>query len=492
MDFTSLAFLIFLSGVCLIYFIVPRSCRSFWLLACSYVYYIQESKNISFVVLLLAATAVTYAAGIAISTSKNKYVRKGFLLASIAVSMGSLLFYKYFTFFNVGFANLLNIFGIKLSAVSFNLAIPLGISYFTFMALSYVIDIYRGKYPPEKNFFYYALYVSFFPCIVTGPISRANNLLPQFKKTASFDYNRVAGGLFRILWGLFKRLVIADRLDAIVSIVYKNNTQFSGPMLVIASLLFSYELYCNFSASIDIAIGASTILGIDVCENFRRPLSAASFTDLWRRWHMSLTSWFKDYIYIPLGGNRKGAVRTYVNQIIIFLVSGLWHGAALNYIVWGLLNGIYLCIGKATAPLRSRLELKNPLYRVKFIKRIIQTVITYSLFTTCIVFFCMALKGGDLKDSFAFYGQMFTNWNILFEKGALLSQIVLTGTTTKMMIVLALSTIAVEVLEFLLPNIQKSIRKVPFFVRWPIYYSLLLCLLYFGNFAQSANIYQAY
>lgn len=493
MEFTSLTFLTFLCGAALIFFIIPRSCRSFWLLACSYTFYIYDSKNAGFVVLLFCATAVTYFAAHGIEKLKKALHKRLILGGGIAMCLGSLFFYKYFTFAGELLQGAAGLVGIKWQAPKLSLFVPLGISYFTFMAIAYLIDVYKEKIKAEKNFFYYALFVSFFPCVVTGPISRAQQLIPQFKKPAAFDYHRVAGGMFRILWGFFKRLVIADRLDAVVTMVYKNPAQYSGPMLVMASLLFSYELYCNFSASIDIAIGAASIFGIDVVENFNRPLSAASFSDLWRRWHISLTSWFRDYIYIPLGGNRKGKVRTYINQLVVFLVSGLWHGAAMNYIIWGLLNGVYLCVGKATLPYREKLHKYNPFYKLKFTKRIIQTITTYILFTSCIVFFCMALKGGTVADSFAFFGGMFKDWGSLSGGiSAIISMLTLVGLKEKILLVLVISIALVEVMEWLLPHIQKSIRKVPFYIRWPLYYGLLLAILYFGNFAASANIYQAY
>ncbi|MEG0878378.1 MAG: MBOAT family O-acyltransferase [Oscillospiraceae bacterium] len=464
-----------------------------WLLVCSYLFYLYEPSNLGFVVLLASATLVTYCAALAVEKLPKGLLRRLFLFAAMLVSLGSLIFYKYFGFITEISTKFVNMLGFNLQAPAFSVAVPLGISYFTFMALGYVIDVYKGKIKAERNFFHYALFVSFFPCIVTGPIERAENILPQFKKPAKFEYNRVAGGAFRILWGFFKKLVIAGNIGTIVTLIYKNPDKYPGPMLFLASVLFTYQLYCDFSACSDIAIGCGAVFGIKIMENFRRPLAAASFNDLWRRWHISLTNWFRDYMYIPLGGNRKGKLRTYLNQMIVFMASGLWHGASAAYIFWGFLNGIYLCIGKLTAPAREKLALKNPLYHFKPVKYIIQNTITYLLFTSCIVFFCMALQGGNIKSAFAFYAQMWTGWDVLFNDFAVLFAKLVPGIIKQeLAIMLVIAVPLVELLEYLLPVINERIMRVYFFIRWPLYYALFIAILLFGAFGKSEFIYQSY
>ena len=350
MNFITLAFFIFLAVAALVYYILPRIARAAWLLCCSYVFYLYDPANAGYIVLLCAATLATWGAGLVLERAQRPAARKAVLAVCVAVCIGSLGFYKYAGMVTQWLNGLWGLFGQKDAFTAPGFAVPLGISYFAFMALGYAIDVYRGK-PAEHNIVHYALFVSFFPCIVTGPIERGEHVLPQLASPAPFEYGRFCGGMFRILWGLFKKLVVADNIGVIVAAVYGNVGQeaYTGPVFLLASVLFSYQLYCDFSACTDIAIGAGEMFGIRLMENFRRPLAAHSFTELWRRWHISLTNWFRDYLYIPLGGNRKGKFRQYLNQVVVFLTSGLWHGASLTYVVWGLLNGIYMCIGKATA-----------------------------------------------------------------------------------------------------------------------------------------------
>ena len=493
MQFITFAFLLFFALVCAVYFILPRCVRMAWLLVCSYLFYLYDPANLGFVVLLISATGVTYAAALAVEKLPKGLLRGFFLTAAMVVSLGSLVFYKYFGFLQELGAGFASLFGLSWRQNNFSVVVPLGISYFTFMALGYVLDVYKGKMKAERNFFHYALFVSFFPCIVTGPIERANNILPQLKNPQPFSYNRVAGGAFRILWGFFKKLVIAGNLGTVVTMVYRNPGNYPGPMLFLASLLFTYQLYCDFSACSDIAIGCGAVFGITIMENFKRPLAAASFSDLWRRWHISLTNWFRDYVYIPLGGNRKGTARTYINQMLVFMASGLWHGASAAYLFWGALNGVYLCVGKATAPTRARLAKHNPLYRIKPVKYLIQNSITYLLFTSCIVFFCVALQGGSIADSFQFYGQMLQDWGLLFtDFSAFFARLVPGILKPELALALLIAILLTELLEYLLPIINVRIRRVFFVVRWPLYYLLIIAILVFGAFGKSEFIYQNY
>ena len=494
MNFITLAFFIFLAVAALVYYILPRIARAAWLLCCSYVFYLYDPANAGYLVLLCAATLVTWGAGLVLERVQRPAARKAVLAVCVAVCIGSLGFYKYAGMVTQWLNGLWGLFGQKDAFTAPSFAVPLGISYFSFMALGYAIDVYRGK-PAEHNVVHYALFVSFFPCIVTGPIERGEHILPQLASPAPFEYGRFCGGMFRILWGLFKKLVVADNIGVIVASVYGSVTQeaYTGPVFLLASVLFAYQLYCDFSACTDIAIGAGEMFGIRLMENFHRPLAAHSFTDLWRRWHISLTSWFRDYLYIPLGGNRRGKARQYINQLVVFLVSGLWHGASLSMVVWGLLNGVYLCVGKATQDARRKLTRHNPLYHFTPVRRIFQTAVTYLLFTSCIIFFRSSevFEGSKgIADALYIYGHLFSGWGKLFTApDAIGRALVSIGLSVQTALVLAVSILVVETLESVQEPVNRTIRKVPIFLRWPLYYALVLGMLFFGSFANSGSIY---
>ena len=389
MNFITLAFFIFLAVAALVYYILPRIARAAWLLCCSYVFYLYDPANAGYIVLLCAATLATWGAGLVLERAQRPAARKAVLAVCVAVCIGSLGFYKYAGMVTQWLNGLWGLFGQKDAFTAPGFAVPLGISYFAFMALGYAIDVYRGK-PAEHNIVHYALFVSFFPCIVTGPIERGEHVLPQLASPAPFEYGRFCGGMFRILWGLFKKLVVADNIGVIVAAVYGNVGQeaYTGPVFLLASVLFSYQLYCDFSACTDIAIGAGEMFGIRLMENFRRPLAAHSFTELWRRWHISLTNWFRDYLYIPLGGNRKGKFRQYLNQVVVFLTSGLWHGANWTFVFWGLLHGI----GVAFNSLK--------LFSIK--KKWLCRLFTFSYVCMAFVFF----RADSLADGFHLLGRI--------------------------------------------------------------------------------------
>lgn len=494
-SFFAVAFLVFFAGVCLVYFLVPKAARPCWLLVCSYLFYLYDPQNAGFLVLLAGATAVTWAAALVLERLRAAWARRVCLGVTLAVCFGALFYYKYFTFFGKALSGLLRAAGLGGFSAGPALLVPVGISYFTFAAAGYVIDVYRGAYRAQRDLLSYALFVSFFPCIVTGPIERAPKLIPQLKTPPPFDYHRVAGGLFRIGWGFFKKFVIANTLGGAVDAVYGNLRYdgYTGPVLLLASLLYTYQLYCDFSAGCDVAIGAASVFGFTLTENFRQPLRACSFIGLWRRWHISLTSWFRDYLYIPLGGNRKGAVRQNLNQLFVFLVSGLWHGASLSMAVWGLLNGAYLCIGKATEPARLRLARKNPLYAFRPVKRILQCVIVYLLFTSCIVFFRASevFPGSEgLSDALYIYGHLFTGWDRLFRAPQAVGRVLASiGLALRSVVVLGFSVAVVETLESVREPVSRVIRRVPIVLRWPLYYAMAAALLVFGSFANSGSIY---
>ena len=338
MDFNSLVYLGFFCAVAAVNYLLPKAARPWLLLVASYAFYLYDPRNAQLVALLLSATLITWACGLALERLTNPWVRRLFLCLSFLTCMGVLFFYKYYDFF--GEALLGNHF------TPLKLAAPLGLSYFTFASLGYAVDQYQGKYPPEKNLFRYALFVSFFPAIVTGPIEQGDHLLPQLKAPRPFDYDRCAGGLFRMLWGYVKTMVIAEAVSPYVRQVYSHPADYAGPYLAAAAVLFSLYLYMNFSGCCDLAIGSARILGYDLLENFESPFLAPTFRELWRRWHMSLGSWFRDYVYIPLGGNRVSKTKWLRNILVVWLLTGLWHGAAWNFVLWGLFFAVFLTAEK--------------------------------------------------------------------------------------------------------------------------------------------------
>ena len=340
MLFNSFGFLVFFPIVVCVYFLIPEKMRYLWLLAVSYYFYM--CWNAEYALLLLFSTAVTYFGALAVERFQAKKV---FLAMTVCANLAVLFVFKYFDFALDNLNEILT--GLHMTPVTpgFGLLLPVGISFYTFQALGYTIDVYRKEIRAEKNFLRYALFVSFFPQLVAGPIERSKNLLEQLKTGKRFDYMRMRKGLIIMLWGYFLKLVIADRAAIFVNAVYGDTDLYGGMYLFVASLLFAVQIYCDFAGYSTIARGAAMVMGFRLTENFEAPYFAKSVAEFWRRWHISLSGWFRDYLYIPLGGNRKGTLRKYLNLMLVFLASGLWHGAAWNYVVWGGLNGAYQVAG---------------------------------------------------------------------------------------------------------------------------------------------------
>ncbi len=338
MLFNSLHFAIFLPIVFIIYWILPNKYRWPLLLAASYYFYM--SWNIKYVFLILFTTGVSYFAAIALEKTESPQQKKAILLSSIAACLGVLFIFKYFNFFFESLSNLLGIISIPLHPITLKLLLPVGISFYTFQSLSYVVDVYRGEIVAEHHFGIYATFVSFFPQLVAGPIERTNNLLPQIKAEHKFDYERAMYGLKLMLWGYFKKIVIADNIAVYVDKVYNDLAVSNGFALIIATVFFTLQIYCDFSGYSDIARGTARVLDIELMQNFQSPYFASSVKEFWSRWHISLSTWFRDYVYIPMGGNRVGKIKHYWNLLVTFLVSGLWHGANWTFVIWGAVHGI--------------------------------------------------------------------------------------------------------------------------------------------------------
>jgi D-alanyl-lipoteichoic acid acyltransferase DltB (MBOAT superfamily) len=342
MVFNSIDFAIFLPIVFFLYwFVVGKDIRfqNFLLVIASYLFYAWWDWR--FLSLILISTFVDYSVGVYLSNEKNILKRKFLLWLSIFVNIGILGVFKYYDFFLNNYILTFSFFGVHLNANSLNIILPIGISFYTFQTLSYTIDIYRGKLKPTKDFIAFSAFVSFFPQLVAGPIERATNLLPQFLQKRKFDYSKAVDGLRQILWGLFKKVVIADNLAKIVNEIFKNSADYSGSTLVLGAVFFAFQIYGDFSGYSDIAIGTSRLFGFDLKQNFAFPYFSRDIAEFWRRWHISLSTWFRDYLYIPLGGSRVGILKQIRNIFIVFIISGLWHGANWTFIIWGALNAIY-------------------------------------------------------------------------------------------------------------------------------------------------------
>ncbi|MCB0064248.1 MAG: MBOAT family protein [Caldilineaceae bacterium] len=402
MLFNSLEFVIFFPTVVAIYFLLPQRYR--WLLLLLASYYFYAAWKIEYTLLIFTSTVVDYTMARRMAQSTQPGQRRAYLIVSLLVNLGLLFGFKYFSFFNESVRATLNLFNVFYNVPAFQVLLPVGISFYTFQTLSYVIDVYRGKIEPERHFGIYALYVSFFPQLVAGPIERATHLLPQFRQQMTFDQARVASGLRLILWGLFKKVVIADRLAIYVNQVYNNPSEQGALTLLIASYFFAFQIYCDFSGYSDIAIGVARVLGFDLMQNFRQPYMARSLSSFWRRWHISLSTWFRDYLYIPLGGNRVPQWRWYSNLFIVFLVSGLWHGAAWHFVIWGALHGILVVLEAALS--------NRALWGARWLRRdeplrlpaIVNIFATFHVVLLTWIFF----RANSLPDALLILGRLFT------------------------------------------------------------------------------------
>ncbi len=380
MLFNSLSFLIFFPVTVFLYFLLPKKIKNLSLLAASYAFYM--GWNPKYALLLLFCTTVTYSASILIEKARegSEAMRKTkiMLTISIVLILSLLFYYKYLNFTITLLHDALSIIGLELNLPKFDIILPVGISFFSFQAVGYLIDVYRGDIRAEKNFFKYALFVSFFPQLVAGPIERSKNLLRQLGTTYDFDFANLKNGLFTMIWGFFLKVVVADRASILVDFVYANENA-TGIQIVLATFFFAFQIYCDFCGYSTIACGCAKILGINLVQNFASPYFSSSFSEFWRRWHISLSAWFRDYVYIPLGGNRKGKMRKRLNILAVMLVSGVWHGAGLNFLLWGLLHGLFQVIDDITKNARARIT--------SAAGKAAQILVTFTLVCTTWLFF---------------------------------------------------------------------------------------------------------
>lgn len=388
MLFNSLSFAIFLPVVFLLYWLVINKdlkAQNLLLLASSYFFY--ACWDWRFLFLLVFSTALDFFTGIKMESSQNQNGKKFWFWLSISVNLGLLIVFKYFNFFSDSFVSLASGVGLTINPWTLKVVLPVGISFYTFHGLSYIIDIYKGRIRAEKKFVDYSVFVSFFPLLVAGPIERATHLLPQIKQKRIFNYGYAVAGLKQILWGLFKKIVIADQCAEFSNLIFNNSESYGGVALILGAIFFAFQIYGDFSGYSDIAIGTAKLFGIALLRNFSFPYFSRDIAEFWRRWHISLSTWFRDYLYIPLGGNKGGVLRKCVNTIIIFCVSGFWHGANWTFIAWGLLNAIYFIPLLLAGKNRSNVDIVAQGKLLPSWKELFQMIFTFSLTVFAWIFF---------------------------------------------------------------------------------------------------------
>ena len=405
MLFNSLDFAIFLPIVFLLYWFVAQKnlkLQNALIVVASYVFYGWWDWR--FLSLIIFSTVVDYLVGQRLRTEDKQSKRKVLLWTSIIVNLGFLGFFKYYNFFLENFVDAFSLFGMQINANSLNIILPVGISFYTFQTLSYTIDVYRKKLEPTKDFMAFSAFVCFFPQLVAGPIERATNLLPQFYKKRTFEYNKAVDGMRQILWGLFKKVVIADNCAEFANQIFNNSTDMNGSTLVLGAIFFSFQIYGDFSGYSDIAIGTSRLFGFDLKQNFATPYFSRDIAEFWRRWHISLSTWFRDYLYIPLGGSRGGTWMKVRNTFAIFLVSGFWHGANWTFIIWGALNAIYFLPLLLTNNNRKNLGVVAEGKLLPSFRELFAMLTTFMLTVFAWIFF----RAEDLNHAFSYIGEIFS------------------------------------------------------------------------------------
>ena len=474
MLFNSVDFLLFFPLVTALYFLLPHGARWVWLLLASYYFYM--CWNARYALLIALSTLITYASGLLIHRSGERQgLKKLWVFLSFASNLAILFFFKYFDFFLDNLSAVLALGGIVLRRPGFDVVLPVGISFYTFQALSYTVDVYRREVEPEKNPFRYALFVSFFPQLVAGPIERSKNLLGQLYERHSFDPDRVREGLLLMLWGMFEKIVVADRLAMLVDHVYDNYAELPGAAIVVATVFFAFQIYSDFAGYSHIAIGAAQVMGFTLMENFRRPYLARSAADFWRRWHISLSTWFRDYLYIPLGGNRTGRGRKSINTLVPFLVSGRGHGASWSFVVWGGLNGAYQVLGEMLSPVREGVCRVLRVNRKGLLWRGGQTVFTFCLIDFAWLFF----RAPSFSAARGMLAHTLRNFQLSALPGQLLN-LKLNGPNFLAALAGVGVLLTADLLQERLGPLRPRLVRLALPVRWAFYLAAVLAVLIFG------------
>ena len=500
MSFISLHFLLFFPIVTALYFAIPYQYRWLLLLAASCYFYMAFIP--AYIFILAFTIIIDFVAGILIEGAHGKR-RKLLLTVSLISNIGVLFIFKYFNFFNDNLNALARAIHWNYSFEGLSLLLPIGLSFHTFQAMSYTIEIYRGNTKAERHLGYFALYVLFYPQLVAGPIERPQNLLPQFFEKHDFDYQRVTDGLKLMAWGLFKKIVVADRLAVVVNLVYLAPQKYTGLPLIIATYFFAFQIYCDFSGYTDIARGAAKVMGFNLMKNFDRPYSSISVAEFWTRWHISLSTWFKDYLFTPLArwhnSRRPAATQQpaspasrianhwvrYLDIYVVFLISGLWHGANWTFLIWGALHATYLVMSLVTKSSRTKIIQSIGIAHFPFLLRFLRVFVVFNLVSFAWIFF----RAQNVADAFHVVTHLFAGINLSQALGPILETQL--GTLRSDLLIALFLIVILESVQFVVDSGggARSINRKPAWARWAAYYTVIVAIIVLGEYQTQQFIY---
>ncbi len=486
MQFNSLQYLIFFPLVVALYFTLPQRFRWVLLLLSSYYFYMCWRPE--YAVLLAGSTIVDYWSALRMGRIEERSGRRKYLIISLIANLGLLIGFKYLDFFNESARALCDSFNVFYGVPTFDILLPVGISFYTFQTLSYTIDVYRGDRPPERHLGIFAVYVAFFPQLVAGPIERSTHLMPQFREQHKFEYDRAVDGFRLILWGFFKKVVIADRLAVYVSQVYNHPDAFTGLPLILATYFFAFQIYCDFSGYTDIARGSAQVMGYSLMENFRRPYFAKTVIDFWQRWHISLSTWFRDYVYGPLGAKRKPKWRWYYNLMVVFVLSGLWHGANWTFFIWGALHGTYMVLSNATRRLRGKMIILFTLDKHPRVHQWTQMFITFHLVVFAWIFF----RANSLSDALLILRRIpainRSSATADLARGFYTNDIA-RGWFDLSVAFACLAVLLTAQMWQRRGEVRDALSARPAWMRWAVYYVAVMAIILFGAYEHAPFIY---
>lgn len=486
MSFVSIPFLLFFILTVILYFALPDRFRWAWLLAASWFFYL--CWNPLYGIFLASSTVITYLSGLLIARSdqlpdahRAARRKKLWVILSLILNLGVLAVFKYLNLFAQIVSGIQYLFGVSAAPARFDLILPVGISFYTFQALTYTIDVYRGDTPPMRHFGKYALFVSFFPQLISGPIQKSKDFLRQLDEIHRFSYEHARRGMLLMMWGYFEKMVVADRLAVFVNAIYNNPTKHFGYEIILATVLYAFEIYCDFAGYSNIAIGAAEVMGFRLAPNFNNPYFAKSVQDFWRRWHISLSTWFRDYLYIPLGGNRCSKFRHCLNIVIVFAVCGLWHGANFSFIVWGALHGFYQVIGLLTRPAKQRAASVLHIRMDSAPVKIYRIAATFLLVDFAWLFF----RANSMPDAVILLGNLFRFNSAVLTNGSLFQM----GLTVQEFCAAILGAAVVFTVDLLRRKCDLRARLLakPTALRWIVYITGTLVILTFGVYGDGMN-----
>ncbi|MBQ6889221.1 MAG: MBOAT family protein [Lachnospiraceae bacterium] len=467
MEFNSLMFLLFFPCVTIIYYLFPEKVKNLFVFISSMLFYACCGGK--YVFWLLGVICISYFSALGMERQGEKK-KKQIITINIIVVIGLMFGFKYLNMIPQMASSLLKVFGVQTRTFFWEVVLPVGISFYTFVALGYVADVYRGKVKAEKNFVDYGAFVAFFPTLISGPIERSNNLLKQIKEPKKFDANKIRNGFCQMLWGYFQKVVVADRVCVIVAAVYNDYEAYSGIYVVVATLLYAFQIYCDFAGYSNVAIGAARVLGFELSKNFNAPYLATSISEFWKRWHISLSTWLRDYVYISLGGNRGGKVKKYRNLICTFLVSGLWHGANWTFVVWGGLHGIYSVVNDAISEKWESWKSKGA--------TVVKCVITFALVDFAWLFF----RADTVQDAFRMIKLVFVRFDLMsiFNRELAISM----GMEIEDIVIMILGLLVVLLAELLRNKIdfRGKLCQLALPIRWLVFYVAIFVILIFGYY----------